>query len=279
MKILITGANGFIGKNLSAYLGVHHDVINIKRNSDGDKNSLSVDLTDTKKTKALFETPEFASIEVDIIIHCAAIIASEENNRDIDLFFDNNRITQTLIYLTNKLKAKKLINFSTIGVYPNADGIYSETSFIKTSQNAECLYSLSKFCSEELMNFYLNNINIINLRLSQTYGEGMRSDRIYSIFLKELLETNTITVWGNGERTSNFISIEYLLKLIDKIIINERITGTYNVGEANISYLQLAQQIIEKFGNSSSGIIKVDKGIKSKVIIDCSKINKILQYE
>lgn len=277
MKILITGSNGFIGKNLSIHLEKNHTVYKLKRNAGGiyDNLTILVDLTDTEAIKNKFNN-ELANLQIDAIIHCAAILTFENDKENLSVLHQNNAITYNLIYLAEKLNVKKVINFSTIGVYPNTDGIYTENSAVKTYLNAECIYALSKFCSEELISYYLKNTKVINIRLSQTYGEGMRNDRIYAIYLKELIENNVITVWGNGERTSNFISINYLLTVIDKIIISNNMEGVYNLGEENISYLQLAQKIIQKFGNSESRIVKLDKGIKSKVVIDCTKINNSL---
>jgi nucleoside-diphosphate-sugar epimerase len=100
----------------------------------------------------------------------------------------------------------------------------------------------------------------------------MRSDRIYSEFLKELTDYNQITVWGNGERVSNFISIEYLIEIIIQIINKNLPPGTYNLGNKNISYYELAQLIISLYGNNSSKIITIEKGIKSKVFIESNKL-------
>jgi nucleoside-diphosphate-sugar epimerase len=105
----------------------------------------------------------------------------------------------------------------------------------------------------------------------------MRSDRIYSLFLNELRTQNTITLWGNGERCSNFISIDYLLSQIDDILVKDGIKGTFNMGQKNMSYLELANQIVQVYGNEESRIILVDKGVKSKVYIDCSKLETELK--
>lgn len=280
MKILITGAGGFIGTQLSAYFEKCHVVYKIMRNhkEDSKGNIFTIDLSDVDAVKKNIHNGTF-DVDIDVIIHCAAVLANSENSKHIDLFNTNNRITESLLELAVNCRAKKVINFSTIGVYPNKSGVYNETSQVNPAFNAECLYSLSKFCSEELLSFLLPEIKVINLRLAQTYGEGMRQDRIYSMFLNELKEKNTITLWGNGERTSNFISIEYLLQQIDRILGSDTISGTFNFGQVNITYKELAKQIVDHYGNAESEILMVDKGVKSKVIIDCSKLEKEINYE
>jgi nucleoside-diphosphate-sugar epimerase len=270
MKILVTGASGFIGQNICQNLEKKHIVYKVFRNKKlfFGENNFEVDLTDKKSIlkSGLFK------LNVDLIIHCAGIISSSNFDQNFKLFYDNIKITENIIDISKKINSPKIINLSTIGVYPNETGVYNELSLIKPSSNSECLYSLSKFCSEELLNFLLKETEVINLRLAQTYGTNMRSDRIYSKFLKELTDNNQITVWGNGERVSNFISIEYLIEIIIQIINKNLPPGTYNLGNKNISYYELAQLIISLYGNNSTKIITIEKGIKSKVFIESHKL-------
>lgn len=277
MNILITGANGFIGKHLIRHFKNNHQLFTIVRKVDGENKlvkSYEIDLSDVSLVKEKFKE-NIGEDKIDVIIHSAAVLSSQ-NNKDIKIFDGNNAITESLIHIAKVCGASKLINFSTIGVYPNMSGVYDENSAVEPSVNFECLYGLSKLCSEELFKFYLKNTTkIINLRLGQVYGKGMREDRIFSIMKAELQKDNTITVFGNGERMSNFVSIDYLINKIDKIVYYTDLEGTYNLGEKNISYLELAQMIIAEFGNISSKIILEEQGISSKVIINSDKINNL----
>lgn len=277
MNILITGVNGFIGGNLKKYFHKKHTIFSISRSgAELMKNSVFLDLTDISLVKEVFET-NFFEQKIDLIIHCAAVLSNPENNENIDVLHANNAITESMIYIAKKTKTSRIINMSTIGVYPNLDGTYNEKSYLLPSANNECLYSLSKICSEELFSFYLSKeMTVVNLRLGQTYGYGMREDRIFSIMKNELKNDNSITVFGNGERISNFISITYLIQKIEEIIAKTEISGTYNLGEKNMTYLELAEMIIKDYGDKFSKIILKDKGVKSKVLIDSSKILKVL---
>lgn len=277
MKILITGANGFIGKYLKNHFQGEHDVYTISRAAGSENlsvNDYQINLSDVKAVKENFTENAFGQ-KMDVIIHCAAVLSGPDN-KDISVFYKNNAITESMIHIAGVTKATKLINISSIGVYPNISGTYTEQSAIEPSMNHECLYSLSKVCSEELFKFYLkDSIHVINLRLGQVYGAGMRDDRIFAMMKNELQRNNAITVFGNGERISNFVSIAYCVDKIDTIIKNNEVQGTFNLGERNLSYSGLAEMIIKEFGNSSSEIILNEKGVRSKVIIDSSKIADI----
>ena len=82
----------------------------------------------------------------------------------------------------------------------------------------------------------------------------MNKFRIHKVFENELKEKNKITIWGNGERCFPQISIEYLNSILLNIIENH-ITGTYNLGEENISLIDLAKKYIQLYGDNNSEII------------------------
>ncbi len=277
MKIVILGSSGFIGSAINETFSKNHTVICVDKVKKEIDNFVEYDLLNDIESIGAFENEDLFA-NVDVIIHCASILATNHNFDSMKLLYDNLRITENVVRIAKKLNPKSLINFSTIGVYPALDGVYSEESGIKPSSNHECLYSLSKFCSEELFSFFLKDsgIRVINLRLSQTIGEGMRSDRIYSIMLDELKNKNTITVWGKGERVSSFISIDYLLETIEKIVKTQNLDGVYNVSQECMSYLELAENILKDYGNEESKIILLEKGNKSKVYITAEKLNSLI---
>ena len=277
MNILITGVNGFIGKHLLNYFSEKHNVFSISRTTmqPSQNNNFAIDLSDVDLVKKLFSENVFKQ-KIDIILHCAAVLSENDDNRNINVFHKNNAITESMIHIASVLNVVKFINISSIGVYPNKSGTYNEQSAVEPSTNHECLYGLSKFCSEELFKFYFKDtIQIINLRLGQVYGDGMRQDRIFEIMKHELQSNNTITVFGNGLRISNFVAIDYLKIKMEKLISTKNLQGTFNLGEKNLSYAQLAEMIIEKYGNSLSKIILKDQGTSAQVMIESSKINAI----
>ena len=278
MNILITGAGGFIGKHLCSILSKReNNIYKIYSNlsSVNRKNSYEIDLT---KGRAVGEIADDLSLKnIDVIIHLAAKMASPDNVEDLAIFEDNIAISKNLVYLTKKLKPKVLINFSSMAVYPNVSGLFSEKSLPSPQKNNDCIYGLSKYCSEVIFEYLLNkkNMRIVHLRLAQVYGKGMRKDRIIPNMRRQLEEKNSILVYGNGERVSNFIEINKLANYID-YFLNHDISGIYNIGDKNLSYYDLAKSLIEKYGNRDSTIKKIKKGSKEKFIFDSSKIQKLM---
>lgn len=278
MNILLTGSNGFIGNHIINTFNKKYNIfcldINVHPNSIPDY--YKVNLLKDREVKSFIAN---FHQKIDIIINLASILVNSSNYKDIDVVYKNLIISESVIQIAKSLNIHKLIHFSSIAVYPGKAGTYDENAIIDPSINSEGLYGLSKFNSEVLFNFLLrdNNTLVYNLRFAQILGKGMRSDRIYNILKKELKEKNTITLYGNGERISNFIKIEKLVEIIDIFITYSIDSGTYNVGDKSISYYELANQIIKKYGNIKSKIIKVETGNSSKFNLDLSKLTSIVE--
>lgn len=272
MNILITGANGFIGKYLVEKLKKNHNLIELYNGTKyvNDNTKITCNLLDKNHINCFLEE----TFDIDLIIHSASKLASVQNINDLSLLYDNLLIYEHLALIIGKYKPNKVINFSSIAVYPNKDGEYVENSEIRPSMNSEGLYGLSKFCGENILDFFYKEIKISHLRIAQVYGDGMRDDRIIKIMQKELREANIITVFGNGRRVSNFINIETLIKKIVFFIEND-IVGIFNIGENNLSYKDLALQIIRQYGNEKSKLKLVKHGISSKSLINTDKLKEM----
>lgn len=278
MNILITGAGGFIGTHLYNHMKSAHCITRIFSPSQpaGKQNSYSVDLTKNNKVETLIQ--ELSKTKYDCVIHLASKMASKNNIEKMSIFKMNVDMIENMVFLIKRLKPEVVIHFSSMATYANVSGLFSETSLPMPQNNQDCLYGLSKFASEVILDFLLRDgdIRIVHLRVAQVYGEGMRQDRIIPVMRKELDEKNTITVYGNGERQSCFIRIDKLLESVDYFVQN-KVDGVYNVGHKNLSYVDLAENIVKKFGNKESTIIKKAHGNKKKFNLDISKLQKMIE--
>jgi len=273
MNILITGAGGFIGAHLYNHLEKTHDVTRIFSSIQpaAKQKTFSVDLTKKNRVETLIQ--DLSSIRFDAIIHLASKMASLDSIEKMSILNKNIDMIENMVLLIKRLKPQLVIHFSSMAVYPNISGIFSEDSLPMPQKNRDCIYGLSKFASEVILDFSLRNekMRIAHLRVAQVYGDGMREDRIIPVMRKELEEKNIITVYGNGERQSCFIEIEKLLETVDYFLKNN-VEGVYNVGDENISYFSLAKKVIAQFGNNKSKIIQKSLGSKEKFNLDSSKL-------
>lgn len=284
MNIIISGADGFIGGDLFEWLSKNKNAYRCikagRRQEDPENDYYHVDLSDRNSALAFADKIKGSGLIIDAFVHCASVMADAGNAKDMILLTRNIQLTENVIEIIELLGIKTIINLSSIAVYPNIDGVYDENSVIRPSKNGDGLYGLSKFCSEELFGFYLNPLGatVTNLRVAQVYGNRMRADRTFKIMENEMKEHHKITVWSNGERVSNFVSVDYVIAVI-RHFLHHPINDTFNTGGENLSYTELAQKIIKLNGYSNVEICPVNKGVLAKIFINSDKLKKKLHED
>jgi len=277
MNILITGSNGFIGSHLTESLLEDyklHYIFSKKQKSTINKGFI-IDLADKELTTRKI-SKLFTDIKINGVIHLASKMASSSDIKNTKILEDNMVIAMNISKIAKIIMPDFFINFSSMSIYPNVSGTFSEKSLPNPYKNSDCIYGLSKYNSEEIINYFLNeaNIKISHLRIAQVYGKGMNSSRTIPMMLKELKENNEITIYGNGDRSSNFIQIDKLISVVI-FFIKKKISGIYNIGEENISYYELANKLINQYGNKNSAIKILNKGSNEKFVLDTSKFDSL----
>ena len=158
MKILITGASGFVGGSFMKNYENKHEVYGIGRKKLDKKNYFSIDLV----------KPFDLDIAPSVVIHCAA--KSSPWGTYEEFYKQNVTSTQNVIDFCKRKGVKKLIYISSSSVfYKNEDqfNINQETVFGKEFVNN---YAKTKYLGEKLVQEQFNNHVI--LRPRAVYGPG-----------------------------------------------------------------------------------------------------------
>lgn len=218
LKILLTGSNGYLGKNILHYFeGKSFEIVKLTRK---DIQSLLEEYKrNSINNQNLF--PLSIDLDFDIIIHSAAL-SYKDCEKDPELAVTIN------ILLTNILTEYCIKNncflvfFSSVQVYGEIlDGIYNENSEINPVSN----YSISKAKAEEnLLNKFSRNLlrgtilrigNVIGLPQSITsQGWELFSNNI----IKEAFLKKQITIKNNSSIRRNFLPINLLMQVLEKIL-------------------------------------------------------------
>lgn len=278
MKILLTGASGYIGKNIKLELQKKHDVYEISRKkSKKNKKKYSINLEklneNYKKTLS-----NLKKINLDCIIHLAYKVNKNNNSNNINLLRKNIDITYSVAEIIKYLKPKIFFNFSSTSIYKNFNGKYNEHSKLDPTFNNDFFYGLSKINSEYIFNNQLSkmNLRIVNLRIAQVLSNKMPKNRIYSIFQSQIKKSNKIEIYGNGKRTIPIIFLDDLISKIN-LLLYSKFNGPINLGSENISINNLAKKVIKENGNNKSKIIYVKNKdtFSNDFIVDFSLIKKL----
>ena len=235
MKILITGSQGFLGRNLSQKLSREGFICyGIGRGNWKNKNykkwGYFKNINGTISNKNL---KKFEKINFDYILHCAGGVSP---NASLVKFIPFNKdyeknvisILTVLEFFSKKKRKPKIIFISTVSVYGN-----SKLKKIKeeTNLNPVSNYSINKVIGEKVCRkFYQDNkFDILILRGSSLYGPGLKRQIIYDVCSK--IQKRKFFFFGSGREIRDFIHISDFSNLI-RCIINKGFKGysVFNAG-------------------------------------------------
>ena len=164
-KLLITGANGFIGGSLMRYYqNQGQDVVGVDLvGNDGD--IVEGDISQPETISQLLQ-------ECDVIIHTAALVSNAL--QDGDMWRVNVLATRNLIKAAKEQKVRRFVQISSIVAYGNsAKGEISENHPVHADGGS---YVLTKLASEHvvLSEQANDNIEVVIIRPGDAYGPGSR---------------------------------------------------------------------------------------------------------
>ena len=276
MNILITGVNGFLGREISKYLfDKKYNIIGIslENNYLGDEKIRYIK-ADISKNNFLEILEENLLNNIDVIVHCAALINYEEHN--LDLIKVNCEGFFNIVELAKKYHCKKIIYISSIQVIGKIKDIP-----IKETHEKEplTLYHSTKLFGEN----YLNNISSIQkviFRITSPIGKNMPKNKIMRVFVEKSLRNEDIVLLGKGKRVQNYIDVFDIARAIECTIEADNPNGVDNIASPkSISNIELAE-LCKFLLKSDSKILfnGVDKEEDNKWIVDTSKAEKELGF-
>ena len=231
MKILITGAAGFIGYHLTqSLLSENHQIIGIDNLNDyydvslkkaridniqDDNFALEIaDLANKKEIDKIFDENNF-----DAVVNLAAQAGVRYSLTHPEKYIESN-----IIGFTNILEACRHNKISNL-VYASSSSVYGMNSKIPFSENDPVdhpvsLYAATKRSNELMAHTYshLFNLPTTGLRFFTVYGPWGRPDMALFMFTKSILDQKPIQVFNNGEMIRDFTYIDDIVSGIKQSI-------------------------------------------------------------
>lgn len=209
MKVLLTGASGFIGSHLLKMLIKKLGVDSVIALTSSKIPNVNCVLYDSVKSFGLDEN-QFD--DITHVIHAGAFTpknASQAN--DIKSCSSNIDFT-TEFFSFSYSGLKRVINLSTLDVYAVADTI-SETSKVDPIS----LYGYSKLYCEQILKGYSKRkeLDFLNLRIGHVYGPGEEKyNKVLPVAIKNIMEDKSPELWGDGSDLRSFIFIQDVVQAI-----------------------------------------------------------------
>ena len=221
LRILITGANGFLGSYIFKYLDSKDHNISILNRNDIQNILLSKDFINNNFFN--FESIPVLNEKYDYLIHMAALPFSEAEKSIREAEIVNTKLTD---YLAKYCQINNIyfLFFSTVQVYGSIlQGTYTES----TLTNPETIYAKTKREAEIKIMDRIYNFNLRGkiLRIGNIVGKPLNpSSSGWKLFANKIILDSIIeekiSITNNPYLRRSFLSINFLLNFIEIFIDN-----------------------------------------------------------
>jgi dTDP-glucose 4,6-dehydratase len=296
MRILLTGAAGFLGSHLcDKLLSEGHEVVGMDNFITGNPDNLSHLSGNPGFTFIRHDVSEFIFVpgKVDAVMH----FASPASPNALSPYGYPNLPIQTM-------KAGALGTYNTLGVAlaQGARFFLASTSEIYgdplehpqketywghvDSIGPRSVYDEAKRFAESLTMAYhrAHNVDTRIVRIFNTYGPRMRLDdgRVVPNFILQALRGEPLTIYGDGSQTRSFCFVSDLVEGIYKLLMSGE-TLPVNIGNpAELTIQQFAETINKMIGNNAGIVYKEGMFVghdPQRRQPDITKAKKVLNWE
>lgn len=268
-KILITGANGFIGSHLVGSLKRRHEIFGLVRKISNESASSNIHWIEQDLTKHL----EYSALpkHVDAIIHLAQSKLYKLFPEGAgDIFDINIQSTFRLLEFARHAGVECFIFASSGGMYG-----YSYEKFVETDPvNPLNFYFSSKYTAELLIANYRQFFPTIVFRFFFVYGPGQKGMLIPTL-LNKVINGETIMVEGNPGLRINPIYVEDAIRVFEPAL-HLRTSELFNVaGDENVTITDLVN-LMEKVSGQKAMMKHTDNDPQGDLIGDNARMKEVL---
>lgn len=291
MKLLVTGACGFIGSNFIRYI--------LKKYPDYEITNLDAltysgnleNQRDIKKDKRYrFAHGRIDDVDlvmdvlgrVDYVVNFAAETHVDRSIHDAQPFILTNILgTHILLEGARTSSIKKFIHISTDEVYGTLEekGKFTEETLL--SPNSP--YAASKASGDMLAHAYHKTygLPVVIVRPSNNYGYYQFPEKFIPLMITNLLLGKEVPVYGKGENIRDWLFVEDSCSAIDMVMHNGRAGEVYNAGgDSEVRNIELTRKVLAIMGKGEEHIkfVKDRPGHDYRYALDNSKIERELQW-
>jgi UDP-glucose 4-epimerase len=242
VRIVVTGAMGFIGRHLVADLADRHDVVAIARGAPPDDLAAAAEWVEQDLAEAL--DPARLPRRVDAVVH----LAQSRRYKDLpegapDIFAVNVHSTFRLLEWAREAGARVFVLASTGGVYAYSTRPIREDDPVRLAN----LYFRSKYAAEVLLGAYADLLRPVVLRPFFVYGQGQRGMLVPRL-AEQIAAGEEIVLDGDPGVRINPLHVEDAVRVFEPAI-SGTVSGVVNIaGPDVVSMAELVAALGEATG-------------------------------
>jgi len=261
MRIVLTGAAGFLGSHLSArLLAEGHEVIGVDNLITGSPDNLAW-LQESEGFSFRHHdvsVPLFIQGEVDGVLHFASPASPVDYlEHPIQTLKVGSLGTHNMLGLAKEKKARLLLA-STSEVYGDPE-VHPQTEDYWGNVNPvgpRGVYDEAKRFAEAMTMAYhrTHGVDTRIARIFNTYGPRMRpgDGRVVSNFVVQALRGESLTVYGDGSQTRSFCFVEDEVDGLYRLFMSEEVDPV-NLGNPHeFTIRQLAEEVLQQVDGPST---------------------------
>jgi UDP-glucuronate decarboxylase len=262
MRILVTGAAGFLGSHLcDRLLESGHEVIGVDNFFTGSKRNLKHILRDDNFEMIRHDITLPLYVECDVILNFACPASPVHYQRNpVETLKTNVHGAINMLGLAKRTGAR-ILQASTSEVYGDPE-VHPQPENYRGQVNTlgpRACYDEGKRAAETLFMDYNRqyHVDVRIVRIFNTYGPRMAIDdgRVVSNFIVSALRNEPITIYGDGTQTRSFCYVDDLIEAILRMLWQEKTLGPVNIGtNFEMTMTELAQLVL-KLTNSKSDLV------------------------
>jgi dTDP-glucose 4,6-dehydratase len=294
MRLLVTGAAGFIGSNFVHYWLEQHP----------DDSVVALDLLTYAGNRANlhgteervpFVQADIADLdlvenvllehEIDVVVNFAAESHNSLAVVDPGLFARTNVLgTQLLLEAARKVEVERFHHISTCEVYGDL-ALDSDESFTEESPyRPRTPYNASKAAADHYVRAYRETFGVQTTitNCSNNYGPFQFPEKVIPLFVTNALDDRPLPMYESTANLREWLHVRDHCRAIELVLTRGEPGETYNVGsgvEASIE--QIADRVLELTGKPESlkTIVPDRPGHDRRYLLDSSKLRRKLGWE
>ena len=291
-KVLVCGATGFIGRNITEKLvaNKNYEVHAVRFNRP------EYSVSDVTWHQADLRRPE--DIEtvikgVDIIVQAAATTSGSKDilNKPYIHVTDNAVMNSYIFRAAFEHKVKHVIFFSCTVIYQSSEKSLKESDFDANTPLYQRYFGVgnTKLYVEKMCEFYsdIGETKFTAIRHSNIYGPHDKFDldgsHVFGATItKVLTATDKITVWGSGEEERDLLYVDDLTIFVELAIKKQK--ENYRLYNCGYGEAVSIKDLVNKIVKNSGKLVKIEYDlskptIKTSLALNCDLAQQELGWQ